>query len=159
MGGRFAGSDDLKHWSLKVMAVVHKIGTGHPAFRFHQSGGNLTTGLDLSDLDETVASLLDGLADGLGGLGLTLGADNVGLTLLLGTLDDESCSLSILLGNLLLLNGLCEFTAKGHVGNGDILEGDVELGGTEGEVVADAVGDSLSLGDELCGIELGDNGL
>jgi hypothetical protein len=45
------------------------------------------------------------------------------------------------------------------VGDGDILEGDVELGGTEGKVVADALGYSLSLGDELCSVELGDNRL
>jgi hypothetical protein len=45
------------------------------------------------------------------------------------------------------------------VGNGDILKSDVELGGTAGKIVADAVGDSLSLSDELCGVKLGDNGL
>lgn len=45
------------------------------------------------------------------------------------------------------------------MGDGDILEGDVELGGTAGEVVADALGDSLSLGDKLGSIKLGDNGL
>ena len=81
------------------------------------------------------------------------------MTLLLSTLDDESCSLGILLGNLLLLDSLCEFTTEGHVGDGDILEGDVELGGTESKVVADALGNSLSLGDKLGSVELGDNGL
>jgi len=45
------------------------------------------------------------------------------------------------------------------VGDGDILEGDVELGGTESKVVADALGNSLSLGDKLGSVELGDNGL
>jgi hypothetical protein len=45
------------------------------------------------------------------------------------------------------------------VGNGNILQGDVELGGTEGEVVADAIRDSLSLGNELCSVKLSDNGL
>jgi hypothetical protein len=45
------------------------------------------------------------------------------------------------------------------VGNGNILQGDVELGGTEGEVVADAVRDSLSLSNEFCSVELGDDSL
>lgn len=42
--------------------------------------------------------------------------------------------------------------------DGDVLEGDVELGGAAGEVGADALGDSLALGDELGGVELGDDG-
>ena len=45
------------------------------------------------------------------------------------------------------------------MGDGDILEGDVELLGALEEVVADAVGDGLTLGDELGGVELGDDGL
>lgn len=45
------------------------------------------------------------------------------------------------------------------MGDGHVLEGNVELGGAAGEVVADALGDGLSLGDELGGVELGDDGL
>lgn len=45
------------------------------------------------------------------------------------------------------------------MGDGDILEGDVELSGALGQVGADAVGDGLTLSDELCGVELGDDGL
>ena len=45
------------------------------------------------------------------------------------------------------------------MGDGDILEGDVELGGAAEEVGADAVGDGFTLGDEFGGIELGDDGL
>ena len=45
------------------------------------------------------------------------------------------------------------------MGDGDILEGDVELGGAAKEVGADAVGDGFTLGDEFGGIELGDDGL
>jgi hypothetical protein len=45
------------------------------------------------------------------------------------------------------------------VGNGNILQGDVELGGTEGKVVANAIRDSLSLGNEFCSVELSDDGL
>ena len=45
------------------------------------------------------------------------------------------------------------------MGDGDILEGNVELGSTAEEVGADAVGDGFTLGDEFGGIELGDDGL
>lgn len=124
-----------------------------------QCRGNLPARLDLSDLNETVTCLGNGLADGLRTLGLTLGADDVRLALLLGLLDDEAGSLGVLLGNLLLLDGLGEFAAKGHVGDGHVLQSDVELGSAAGEILADALGDGFSLGDELGGIELGDDGL
>ena len=76
---------------------------------------------------------------------------------LLGALDDEAGALGVLLGDLLLLDGLGELLAEGHVGDGDVLEGNVELGGAAGEVAADALGDGLTLGDELGGVELGDD--
>ena len=44
------------------------------------------------------------------------------------------------------------------MGNGDVLEGDVELGGALEEVGADAGGDGFALGDEFGGVELGDDG-
>jgi hypothetical protein len=43
--------------------------------------------------------------------------------------------------------------------DGDVLEGDVELARALEQVGADLVGDGLALGDELGGVELGDNGL
>lgn len=124
-----------------------------------QRRSNLPTGLNLSDLNQTVSGLGDGLADGLGGLGLTLGADDVGLALLLSTLDNEARTLSILLSNLLLLNSLGELATKGHVCDGDVLKSNVELGGAGDEVVTDAVGNSLSLGDELGSVKLSNDGL
>jgi hypothetical protein len=45
------------------------------------------------------------------------------------------------------------------VSNGDILEGNVEFSSTAGEIALDALGDGFTLGDELGGVELGDNGL
>jgi hypothetical protein len=45
------------------------------------------------------------------------------------------------------------------VGDGHVLQGNVELGSAAGQVSADALRDGLSLGDELCGVELGDDGL
>lgn len=43
--------------------------------------------------------------------------------------------------------------------DGHVLERDVEFGGAAGELASDALGDGLSLGDELGGVELRDDGL
>ena len=45
------------------------------------------------------------------------------------------------------------------MGDGNVLERNVELGGALDEVGADALRDGLALGDELGGVELGDDGL
>ena len=124
-----------------------------------QSLCNVSASLNLTNLHQAVTRLGNGLANSVGTLGLTLCADDVGLTLLLGALDNEAGTLGILLGNLLLLDGLGELAAKGHVGNGHVLEGNVELGGAAGQLAADALGDGLSLGNEFGGIKLGDDGL
>ncbi|KUI62671.1 hypothetical protein VP1G_11385 [Cytospora mali] len=113
---------------------------------------NLPARLNLSDLDQTIARLRDSLGDGVGTLGLSLGPDDVGLSLLLGLLDDEACPLGVLLRNLLLLDGLGELLAEGHVGDGHVLERDVELGRALQQVRPDALGHGLTLGDELGGI-------
>ena len=42
---------------------------------------------------------------------------------------------------------------------GDIIKHDVELGGSEREILSDQSGDVLTLGDKLGGVELGDNTL
>lgn len=42
--------------------------------------------------------------------------------------------------------------------DGNVFEGDVEFLSTTHEIGTDAVRDGLTLGDEFCGIELGDNG-
>lgn len=109
--------------------------------------GNLLASIDLTDLNQTTTSLGNRLADNLGRLGFTLSTDNVRLALLLGALDDEARPLGVLLGDLLLLDGTGEFFAEGHVGDGDVFEGDVELGCALEEVVADSVGDGFTLGD------------
>ena len=80
------------------------------------------------------------------------------MSLLFGLLDNESCSLGVLLGNLLLLDGAGELLSEGHVGDGDVLKSDVELLSTLEKVGADAVAYSLTLRDKLGGIELGDDG-
>ena len=110
------------------------------------------------DQDEAVTTLGHSLADGIRSLGFSLGADDVCLPLLLGLFYDEARALGFLLCDLLLFNGLGELFAESHVRNGDILEGNVELVGALEQVGADAVRDGFSLSDELCGVELGDDG-
>lgn len=124
-----------------------------------QRGGNLFAGINATDFNQTSTGLGNSFADDIGTLGFTFCADNVGLTLLLSALDDKAGSLGILLGNLFLLNGAGEFLAESHVSDGYILEGDVELFSAAHEIGADAVRHGLSLGDELGGVELGDDGL
>ena len=139
--------------SLAATRKVRHVGVGRQRLR------NLAGCLNLSDLDQTITRLGNGPADGLGTLGFTLGTNNVGLSLLLGLLDDEPRPLGILLCDLLLLDGLGELLAEGHVGDGHILERDVELLGALDEIGPDPLRDSFTLGNELCRIELGNNGL
>lgn len=120
---------------------------------------NVLLGLDSSDHDQAIAALCDGLADGVGSLGLTLCADDIRLPLLFCLLNNETCAFRLLLCNLLLLDSPGELLSEGHVRNGDILEGNVELAGALEEVVADAVGDGFSLCDELGSVKLGNDGL
>lgn len=121
--------------------------------------GNFPGRIDAPDLNQAAPGFGNGLADDFRTLGLTFRPDDIRLALLLGPLDNEPCPLGVLLGDLFLLDGLGELAAKGHVGDGDVLKGDVELRGTAHQVGADAVGDGFSLGDELGGVELGDDGL
>jgi hypothetical protein len=44
------------------------------------------------------------------------------------------------------------------VGDGNVLESDVEFLGALEEIGTNAVADSLTLGDEFCSVELGDDG-
>lgn len=120
-----------------------------------QSLCNLLPSIDTTNLNQATTSLCNSLADDIGTFGLTLRADNVSLTLLFGTLDDEPSPFGILLGDLLLFDGSSELLAEGHVGDGDIFQGDVELRRTLQQVAPDPVRDSFSLCDEFCGVELG----
>lgn len=79
-----------------------------------QNVGDLSGVLELPQVD-VAARLLDGVTDELGRTGLTLGADDGGLLLLAGLVDDEGGTLSLLLGDLLGLNGGGELGGKGEV--------------------------------------------
>ena len=90
---------------------------------------------------------------------LSLSLDNDGLLLLNGAVDNKGSTLGLLLGNLLGLDGLGELGREGHVDDRDIVEDNVEAGSALDQVLADQAGDTVTLGDELRGIELGDDGL
>ena len=100
---------------------------------------DVATRLDSSDLDQPIPCLRHGLADDVCGLGFTLCADDVGLSLLLCLLDDEARALGVLLRDLLLFDGAGEFAAEGHVRDGDVFERDVEFLRAAEEVRSDAV--------------------
>jgi hypothetical protein len=65
-----------------------------------QDGGDVSGVLELTQLNVT-AALLDGVTNQLGGTGLTLGANDHGLLLLAGLVDDEGGALGFLLSDLL----------------------------------------------------------
>jgi hypothetical protein len=60
--------------------------------------------------------------------------------------------------NLLVFNSLGELFAECQVGDGNVLEGNVEFLGTFEEVGTNAIADGLTLRDEFCSIELSDDG-
>jgi len=63
------------------------------------------------------------------------------------------------LRDLLGLDGVRELGREGDMGDGHIVEDEVEPPSPAGQVVPHQTGDHLSLGDELRGVELGDHGL
>jgi hypothetical protein len=87
-----------------------------------QDGGDVSGVLELTQLDVT-AALLDGVTNQLGGTGLTLGADDHGLLLLAGLVDDEGGTLGFLLGDLLGFDCGGELGREGKV-LGKILAGE-----------------------------------
>jgi len=124
--------------------------------RVREGLGNLLGSLDAAQLDET-GVVLDGLTDELGRLGLTLSADNNGALVLEGLVDKEASALSLLLGNLLALDGTRVLATELELGDGHILKENVEMLGTNHKVSSDELGNLLTLGDKLGGVELGDN--
>lgn len=102
---------------------------------------NLLTGLNPSNHYQPISSLGHGFADDVRTFGLTLCADHISLTFLLGFFDNEAGPLGVLLGDLLLFDCTGEFFAESHVSDGDIFELDVEFGCTFKQVGADPGGD------------------
>jgi hypothetical protein len=79
-----------------------------------QDLGNIPRVLKLPEVDVGPA-LLDGVTNQLGGAGLTLGADDGGLLLLAGLVDDEGGALGFLLGDLLGFDCGGELGGEGEV--------------------------------------------
>lgn len=79
-----------------------------------QDGGDVSGVLELTQLNVT-AALLDGITNQLGGTSLTLGADDHGLLLLAGLVDNEGSTLGFLLGNLLGFDCGGELGREGEV--------------------------------------------
>lgn len=96
-----------------------------------------------------------GSSDKLDGFGWGFGLDDDGLFGLLGLFDLVLGPFGLLLGDLFGLNGIEILFAKGELGDGDVVDDDVEVGCPFGEEVSDSVGDLVSLGEELGGWELG----
>lgn len=118
--------------------------------------GDFLGSVDAAQLHETWV-LLDGGTDHLGRLGFSLSTDHDAALVLDRLLDDETCALRLLLSHLLGLDGAGELTAELQVCDGDILQDDVELGSTLSQVLPDLARHLLTLGEQLRGVELGDD--
>jgi hypothetical protein len=90
-----------------------------PTTGFLQDAGDVARVLDASQFDVALG-FLDGFSDEFGGAGLTLGANDGGLFLLAGFVDDECSALGILLGDLFGFDGGGEFGGECEVLNNDI---------------------------------------
>lgn len=123
-----------------------------------QSRSNLPRGLKLPQLQESLIRL-DSLANQLRTPSFTLSLDDNTLLLLNSLVDQEGSTLSNLLSDLLGLDGMCEFGGEGDVGDGDVVEDEVEPPRSAREVFTHETGDHLTLGDELGSVELRDDGL
>ena len=98
-----------------------------------QDGGNVSGVLELTQLNVT-AALLDSVTNQLGGTGLTLSADDHGLLLLAGLVDDEGGTLGFLLGDLLGFDCGGELGREGEV-LGKVLAADTLESRTSGRTV------------------------
>jgi hypothetical protein len=146
----------------------------HLVARVLQNRGNVPCVLKLPQVHVRPA-LLDGVTNQLRGTGLTLGADDGGLLLLAGFVDDEGGALGFLLGDLLGFNGGGEFGGEGEVlgvlvllflwlrimtyCERDIIKHDVESRRSPHEVVPHQPGHVLTLSDQLTGVELRNHAL
>ena len=98
-----------------------------------QDGGDVSGVLEFTQLNVT-AALLDSVTNQLGGTGLTLSADDHGLLLLAGLVDDEGGTLGFLLGDLLGFDCGGELGREGEV-LGKVLAGDTLESRTSGRTV------------------------
>ena len=97
---------DVESQTIRVQ--VHLVG------RVLQDLRNIPGVLKLPEVDVR-AALRDGVTNQFGGAGLTLCADDGGLLLLTGFVDDEGGTLCLLLGDLLGFDGGGEFGGEGEM--------------------------------------------
>lgn len=86
----------------------------HLIARVLQNLRNVSCVLELPQINIR-AALLDSVTDEFGGAGFTLSANNGGLFLLAGFIDDEGGALGFLLGDLLGFDGGGKFGGEGEV--------------------------------------------
>ena len=122
------------------------------------NSSDLTSSLDPSQLEESWRCGEGGTKE-LGSLGLTLSLDNGGFLVLEGLVDEELWSLSILLCNLFLFNGLGELGSEMQVRDGHIIEHDIEVLASFSETVSNLLWNLLSLSEQLSSVVSGDNRL
>mmetsp|Transcript_28017 Transcript_28017/g.47960 ORF Transcript_28017/g.47960 Transcript_28017/m.47960 type:complete len:234 (+) Transcript_28017:318-1019(+) len=120
--------------------------------------GDLLRRLNTTKLQESRV-VLDGISDKLGGLGLSLGSDDNRLLLLQGTLHNVLGTLTVLLGHLLGLHRRCVLLREGQVGDGHIVQLDLEVKRALQEQVAHLLADLVTLGQKLGSVVLRHHGL
>mmetsp|Transcript_24104 Transcript_24104/g.36620 ORF Transcript_24104/g.36620 Transcript_24104/m.36620 type:complete len:268 (+) Transcript_24104:283-1086(+) len=88
----------------------------------------------------------------LGRLGFSFRFRNDGLLFLFSSQDDVLCSLSFLLSNLLRFNSSRIFRRKGQMGNGHIIQDDVEESGSSSQINGNFLRNHVTLRQKLIGI-------
>mmetsp|Transcript_20743 Transcript_20743/g.28004 ORF Transcript_20743/g.28004 Transcript_20743/m.28004 type:complete len:243 (+) Transcript_20743:313-1041(+) len=147
--------------AVEARREVHEEGVGLEEDAVTRSGhnrGDLARGLDSAQFEESRGGC-EGLTKESGSLGFTLSLDDGGALILDCLVDQVLGTLSLLLGDLLLFDGLGELGAEMQISDGDIIEHDVEVAQSLGQAVANLLGDLLSLGQELGGVVAGDHRL
>ena len=115
--------------AIKATCEVHQEGVSleeHSVAGSAHYGGNLTGSFDSTQLKESWWGR-EGVTEEFGSLSLTLSLNDCGAFVLDGLVDEILGSFSLLLGDLLLFNGLSELTSEMEVSDGDIIKDDVEV--------------------------------
>ena len=140
---------------------VHEKGVSlkeHSVSASRHDSGNFTGNFDTSKVEVgRWAEQL--LSKELCGSSFTLSLDNCRFFVLDGLVDEELCTLGLLLSDLFLFNSLCELGAEMQVCNRYIIKHDVKVFQTQGQTLTDACWDLFSLSEKLSGIVPCNDGL
>lgn len=99
------------------------------------------------------------ISDELGGLGLSLGSDDNRLLLLQSALHNVFGTLTVLLGHLLGLHRRRVLLREGQVGDGHVVQLDLEIERALQEQVTHLLTDLVTLGQQLGGVVLSHHSL